>query len=61
MVFKDLKHFETLVIISCTGILKEKLGVPPVLRCGPDLALPELAGEGVPRVRVRAESERAVE
>ena len=51
MVFEDLKHFETLVIISCTGILEEKSGVPPVLQCGPDLALPELAGEGVPQVR----------
>ncbi len=51
MVFEDLKHFETLVIIRCTGILEEESGVPPVLQCGPDLALPELAGKSVPRVR----------
>ena len=51
VVFEDLKHFETPVIIRCTGILEEELSVPPFLQCSPDLALPELAGKGVPRVR----------
>jgi len=51
VVFKDLKHFKTLIKIGCTGILKKEPGVPTVLQSSPDLALPELAGEGVLRVR----------
>jgi len=51
VVFEGLEHFETPVIIQCTGILEEEPGVPTVLQSSPDLALPELAGKGVPRVR----------
>ena len=51
MVFEDLKHFKTLIIICCTGIFEEEPGVPTVLQSRPDQALPELAGKGVPRVR----------
>jgi hypothetical protein len=61
VVFEDLKHFKTLIIIYCTGILEEEPGVPTVLQSSPDLALPELAGKGVARSVTRAESERAVE
>ncbi len=50
MVFEGFEHFETLVIIQCTGILKEEPGVPTVLQSSPDLALSELAGKGIPRV-----------
>ena len=47
MVFEDLKHLETLVVICRACILKEKPGVPAVLQSRTDLTLPELAGEGI--------------
>ena len=50
MVFEDLKHFKTLVVICGAGILKEETGVPVVLHHCLDLALPELAGKGIHRV-----------
>jgi hypothetical protein len=50
VVFEDLKHFKTLVVICRAGILKEETGVPAVFRRCPDLALPELAGKGIHQV-----------
>ena len=50
VVFEDLKHFKILVIIRRAGILKKEPGVPTVLQCRLDLALPELAGKGIQRV-----------
>ncbi len=47
VVFEDLKHFKTLVVICRAGILKEETSVPTVLQRCPDLALPELAGKGI--------------
>ncbi len=47
VVFEDLKHLETLVVICRTRILEEKSGVPAVLQTRPDLTLPELAGKGI--------------
>ena len=47
VVFEDLKHFKTLVIICRARILEEKPGIPAFLQSRPDLALPELAGEGI--------------
>ncbi len=50
VVFKDLKHLEALVKVSRTRVLKEKPG-GAVFQSGPDLTLPELAGESIGRIR----------
>ena len=50
MVFEDLKHFKTLVLIRRANVLEEEPGIPAVLQYRLDLAFPELAGKGIHQV-----------
>jgi hypothetical protein len=46
VVLKDLKHFETPIVVSGASVLKEKPG-RAILQSCPELPLPELTGKGI--------------